>query len=60
MTILDLSLAVLVAAALTAAGALLVSGPTEDREELGRQVRFTALAVAPPASLAACAQGPGH
>lgn len=39
MTFLDLSLAVLVAAALAAAGTLLVSGPTEDREELRRQLR---------------------
>jgi hypothetical protein len=39
VTILDLSLAILVVAALTVAGALLVSGPTEDREELGRQLR---------------------
>jgi hypothetical protein len=36
---LDLSLAVLVGGALTAASVLLVSGPTEDREEVGRHLR---------------------
>jgi hypothetical protein len=39
MTLLDLSLAVLVAAAITAASTLLVSGPVEDREEVRRQLQ---------------------
>jgi hypothetical protein len=39
MTLLDLSLVIVVAAAIAAAGTFLVNGPTEDREELRRQLR---------------------
>jgi hypothetical protein len=40
VTLLDLSLTILATAALAAVGITLVSGPTEDREELRRQLRW--------------------
>ena len=40
MTLIDASLAFLVATVLSAVGVVLVSGPPEDREELGRQLRW--------------------
>jgi hypothetical protein len=40
MNLIDVSLAFLVATVLSAVGVALVSGPLDDREELGRQLRW--------------------
>jgi hypothetical protein len=40
MTLIDISVALLVATVLSAVGVALMSGPPEDREELGRQLRW--------------------
>jgi hypothetical protein len=40
LTLIDASLAFLVATVLSAVGVALVSGPPEDREELDRQLRW--------------------